>query len=106
MTSHNTRHHALGHTRGWYTPLKAKEVPYTPGVVPQLWLKASSYRSLAGKVHGQLESALEGTLARQASSPMDVRVLTLSAICTVSSYIVYTFIQPTAAQAIVYITTV
>ena len=81
------------------------EAPYTLGVVPPLGLKASSFRSLSGKVHGQLESELEGALAVHASSPMDVRVLTLSTICTVFCYIVYTFIQPTAVQASVYITT-
>ena len=48
-------------------------------MVPPLWLKASSYRSLSGKVHGQLESALEGALAQHASSPTDVRVCKVAA---------------------------
>ena len=77
MTSLNTRRHTLGHTRGVVHPLKGKGGSYPLGVVPPLWPKASSYRSLPNKVHGQLESALEGALARHASSPMDVRVLTL-----------------------------
>ena len=105
MTSLNMRRHALGHTRRVVHPLKGKGGSYPLGVVPPLGLKASSYRSLSGKVHGQLESALEGALAQNTSSPMDVRVLTLSTICTVFCNIVYTFIQPTAAQATVYITT-
>ena len=69
MTSFSMRRHTLGHTRGVVHPLKGKGGSYPLGVVPPLWLKASSYRSLSGKVHGQLESELEGA--------MDVRVLTL-----------------------------
>ena len=77
MTSLNTRRHALGHTQGVVHPLKGKGGSYPLGVVPPLWLKASSYRSLSGKVHGQLERELEGALDVHASSPTDMRVLIL-----------------------------
>ena len=69
MPSLNTRRHALGHTRVVVHPLKGKGGSYPLGVVPSLWLKASSYRSLSGKVHRQLESQLEGALARHTFSP-------------------------------------
>ena len=80
MMSLNTRCHALRHTWGVVHPLKGKGGSYPLGVIPPLWPKASSYRSLSGKVHGQLGSVLEGALTRHASSLMDVRVLTLTII--------------------------
>ena len=51
VMSHNMRCHALGHTWGWYNPLKGKEVPTLWGG-SSFWLKASSYKHLAGRVHG------------------------------------------------------
>ena len=67
MPSLNTRRHALGHTRVVVHPLKGKGGSYPLGVVPLLWPKASSYRSLPNKVHRQLESALDRALAQHAS---------------------------------------
>ena len=78
MTSLNMRCHTLGHMRWVVHPLKGKGGFYPLGVVPPLCLKANSYRSLPGNVHGQLERALEGALAQHASSSIDVRVLTLN----------------------------
>ena len=49
MTSLNTRTHA-----GVVHPLKGKGGSYPLEVVPLLWLRTSSFRSLSGKAHGQL----------------------------------------------------
>ena len=97
MPSLNTRRHALGHTRVVVHPLKGKGGSYPLGVVPPLWLKASTYGSLSAKVHGQLESALEGALARHISSPMNVGVTTLNAY--VPSLLVHALCQCTALPA-------
>ena len=75
VTKHETsctRSHA-----GVVHHLKGKGGSYPLEVVPLLWLRTSSFRSLSGKAHGQLESELEGALAVHASSSTDVRVLTL-----------------------------
>ena len=63
VTQHETPCTRRTHTWGG----KGKAGSYPLGVVPPLWLKTSSFRSLSGKIHGQLERELEGALAMHAS---------------------------------------